>query len=204
MRAAFRIVSFVFHPLLLPLYGFTLVVITNPDPFRYSAEPFGWLTGQFAMNMVLLPLFTLTLMITLKLVKDFYLSDRKQRVIPLISTMFFYWWSHRVFSSRAEVPEVMSMITLGALIAVVGGFFLTMVMFKISLHALGMGVMIGLALSLVPMGDINVLFVLCLTLIVAGLVGTARLSTGEHSGKEVYSGYAVGALSQLVAFALVY
>lgn len=203
MHALYRMVSIIFHPLVLPVYGFTIVVITNPGPFRYSTQSFEWLR-QFAFNMVLYPLFALALMILLKLVKDVYLNDRKQRVIPLITTMIFYWWTNRVFSSRPEVPEVMSILTLGALIAVVVAFFITMVMFKISLHAIGMGVMIGLVLSLVPMSEMNVLLFLFSTLVIAGLVGTARLSIGEHTGKEVYSGYAVGVLSQLGAFVLIH
>jgi hypothetical protein len=40
---------------------------------------------------------------------------------------------------------------------------------------------------------------LLLTLIIAGLVGTARLLLNAHQKDEIYGGYVVGILSQMIA-----
>lgn len=203
MRESFRIISFLFHPLVLPLYGFAVLILVSPEEFRYSAESLSKVQAQFFVNMILFPLIALILMIALGFVKDFYLTDRRQRVAPLMATMIFYWWTNFMFGRRIEVPEIMELLTTGAFIGVVLAFMITMVLFKISLHAIGMGVIIGLVVALGPISDISVLLILLAAIVVAGCVGTARLMVGEHNNKEVYSGYAVGLASQLLAMIFV-
>lgn len=47
-------------------------------------------------------------------------------------------------------------------------------------------------------------FFLYLVLIIAGLVGTSRLITKSHKNEEIYGGYFVGILSQLIAIQIYY
>jgi hypothetical protein len=44
---------------------------------------------------------------------------------------------------------------------------------------------------------------LCIAIIIAGLVCTARLLISDHSTKEIYTGLMVGVLSQVVAAVVV-
>jgi hypothetical protein len=176
-----------------------LAVLAYRDDFRYSPEPLGVLRIQFTVNVILFPILALLLLLALGLIRDVYLNDRKQRIPALITTMIFYWWSHRMFSSRMDVPDVMVLLTLGAFIAVVVAFIVTMVLYKVSLHTVGMGVLIALPLAMISHSEFNVLLFLLTTIVLAGWVGTARLVIGQHSRKEIYSGYLLGIGSQLLA-----
>jgi hypothetical protein len=203
MREVYRIISFVFHPLVLPLYGFTILVLIVPTAFWFTPEPPVLLLRPLVMNMLFLPLFAVFLLQALGFVRSLYFTDRKERVILLMITMIFYWWNNWVFSSKAGVPEVMHLFSLGALIAVIASFVVTMVLFKVSLHSVGMGVLCGLVLSQVQTADVNVVMVLMGVIIVSGWVGTARLTISDHSGRDVYGGFLLGVASQLLAQVLI-
>ena len=106
------------------------------------------------------------------------------------------------------------------LIAVLGatmGLFLCFLInlfFKISLHATGIGGFIGMVLItmwLYSYGtfemwlpflgacSISINLVLMLSLLVGGMIGSARLGLGAHSSKELYAGFALGLLCQFIA-----
>jgi len=199
MRGLFRIISFLFHPLVLPLYGFTILVAANPSEFFYHARPINILR-QFAFNAVLFPMFTLLLLIALGFVRDVYMAERRQRIAPLITTMFFYSWAFVMFSMREGIPGSINYLTLGSLIAVSVALLVTVAAYKVSLHTLGMGVLMGLTLLMAVRAERDILLLLLATIIAAGWVGTSRLVLGQHTHREVYSGYLFGVVSQFAAF----
>ncbi len=71
------------------------------------------------------------------------------------------------------------------------------------MHTMGWGGVIGLLLALMWGMDMNVTIPLVITLFIAGVVGTARMVLAAHSPAEIYAGFIVGILSQLLAYAFV-
>jgi hypothetical protein len=87
--------------------------------------------------------------------------------------------------------------------------FVINVLDKISLHTVGMGGLVGmLTITMglfgangIAIGGVTVGLGLMLLagVLLAGMVGTARLALGAHDSVQVYSGYIVGFVAQLVA-----
>jgi hypothetical protein len=113
--------------------------------------------------------------------------------------MLFYFWTFWTFHREFNAPLLIQTFLLGVFLTTVSLFMVT-IFYKISLHtgAWGAVIMFALICSLQQV-QFSILF-LILSMVVAGLVGTARLFLKEHSGKEIYSAYIVGGISQLLAY----
>jgi hypothetical protein len=94
-------------------------------------------------------------------------------------------------------------LTLAIFLASSGGL-LANSYFKVSMHAISVGVMLTYMMLLgfllaVPFG-----FFIAVALLVTGAVCTARLVHSDHYPIEVYAGLAIGILAQLLAYVFVY
>jgi membrane-associated phospholipid phosphatase len=109
---------------------------------------------------------------------------------------------------NADIPEIFAIYTLGSVIALCLGFFIT-VFSKLSLHAVGVGGLSGILLVMLwhfgyqglnVLGfNLHIKLVFMLSLIVSGLVGSARLWLNAHTTKDVFGGFLVGIASQFIA-----
>lgn len=202
LRAAAKLVSYVFHPLFVPTYIFLFLMYTVPyefagiTEFQLKLRLFStfWLTAFF-------PAFAVFLLWRLNFSESIYLRTQKERIVPYVITMIFYWWMY--FLSRnpkfEDQPVVLKFFYLGIFMSTVAGLVLNNY-FKISLHGMGAGgalaAVIGFALHYgMPLG-----VAISITAILAGVVCTARLIVSDHTTKEVYTGLLVGAGCQVAAY----
>ena len=63
---------------------------------------------------------------------------------------------------------------------------------KLSEHAAGTGAVLGGLVAFSALFGYNPVWWLCLVILVAGVVGTARIILGHHTVGEVLGGFAVG------------
>jgi hypothetical protein len=111
--------------------------------------------------------------------------------------MIYYFWAFMVLRSQ-QLPTLVLWMMLGSCIAIVLAFIGNIAL-KISLHTLGMGCLISVAVSCVFISYTNMVLWLMLCFIIAGLVGSARLFLQEHEPQEVFSGYLLGFLGMMIA-----
>ena len=215
MQSIMKIVSIVFHPLCILFYGFALLMLTNP--FLFSGEiDKGILIIKFFVVSFLFPVLVTLMMVGLKLVPSFQMHDKKDRILPLIATMLFYIWLFINLYSSARIPDPLVIITLGSILSLVMGFLINMV-YKISFHAIGAGGMVGMGtliyaffahndfnLKLLGLGwEISTKFLFIMTLLIAGLVMSARTYLKAHTLPQVYAGAALGFMGQMVAYFII-
>ena len=94
-------------------------------------------------------------------------------------------------------PILPSFMTGVFLTTVVG--LLSNIYFKISMHAMGMGGVLGLLLIIMLYNTMWMAWPLSIALLITGLVCTSRLIVSDHSPKEIYWGLFFGILCQLAA-----
>ena len=201
LRIAARGFSYLFHPLFVPVYValfFVYVLRLFPafDPYRQKL-----LIVQFFVSYTLLPLATVLLLKGLGFIKSIQLKTQKERIIPYIATMIFYFWMWYV-SKNLGFPKASVMFSLATFLTICFGTFFN-TYFKVSMHALSMGVVATLFLILSLRSGGNLGPWLSVALFVAGLVCTARLLNNDHRPFEVYAGLFLGAVAQLIAYAFV-
>lgn len=195
-----KLISYVFHPLFIPTYIFFFLMQQVPyefagiSPWQLKMRLFGlfWLTAFF-------PAFAVFLLWRLKFSESIFLRTKKERIIPFVITMFFYWWMYYLSRNFTDQPAVLKFFFMGIFIATSLGLVINNFI-KISLHAMaaGGGAMAMILFSYyyqVPFG-----FFISLSLILTGLICTSRLLVSDHTNAEIYYGLLVGAGCQLIAY----
>ena len=196
-----KIISYIFHPLFIPVYMgwfFIYVLRLFPDQDAWHQS---MLIIQFFVSYTLLPLVTVLIAKGLGFVQTIYLKTQRDRIIPYMAIMIFYFWMWYVSKNLSFPKESVSFSLAVFLATCVGAFFNSYV--KVSMHGLSMGVVITLLFILSLYSKNNMGPYLSIALFIAGLVGTARLLNNDHHPFEVYAGLFLGALSQLIAWAFV-
>jgi len=153
----------------------------------------------FLFNAVF-PAFAVFLMWRLQLfVQSVYLRTAKERIVPYVIAMIFYWWTCHVFKNLPDTPPVAVHFLFGSFLALFGSWMCN-IYFKVSMHAVAMGGAL-LFFLLFSFGDSYTSgLYLSTTLLLTGLVCTARLVVSGHSPFEVYAGLFVGMLGQFIAW----
>lgn len=200
LRAPAWFVSFIFHPVWLPLMVTGTLVWLHPMDFA-GFTPYMRFRMYFSVaeNTILLPVFTVVMLKLLGFSKSLLLEDRKERIVPYMATMIFYFWLYLDFHKQQNPPLPGSLYAflLGNFIIIIFLFFFN-IFFKISAHAAGAGALIGVVMLLVTNPGINITIPLMLVLLIAGMVLSSRLILSAHNGFEVYTGLAVGIIGQLL------
>jgi hypothetical protein len=195
------IVSALFHPLLIPLYG---IIIIFSAPTLYGYLPFTAKKIIFTVifvNNVIVPLSLLPYYKYRGLISSWVIDDRKERIIPLLASSFFYSVTVYIIL-RFHVPFfIKSYVIAVAFLAIA----VTVVNFwwEISIHSMGAGALIILivALSVKMQTPLNGLLIG--SIIASGLIMSSRLWLNTHSPHEVWSGFLLGSAgAALVLFLL--
>lgn len=222
MKASLRflshLISTVFHPLMMPTYGFVIYMLASPylfanywTPLQTTQPIFGMDLKPRLFDVELIKVFMFTyffpalgvlLMIGLKMVPDVDVKDRSKRIGPYIVSGFFYILAFVYYQRSFEWP-VFQAILLGSCIAIFSGFLINLLFLKISAHASGVGGLVAFSMIMMPMVYLDISWIFVASLVVAGLVGSARMYLNIHTPRELLSGYAVGYLSQWIAFLII-
>lgn len=192
--------SYVFHPLFIPTYFFLYLMQVLPFEFvgitdwqlKMRLFSVAWLTAFF-------PAFAVFLLWRLKLSDSIFLRTQKERIIPYVVTMFFYWWMYYLSRNFTDQPIALKFFYLGIFVASAIGMTVNNFM-KVSLHAMGIaGLTTTIILVSLFYGVNNVAWV-PLSVLIASLVISARLVVSDHTKKELIVGLFIGIFTQIAAY----
>ncbi len=214
MRPIAHIISFIFHPLLIPSYLFLFLYQIDPmllddqiNALRHQSDinPFvaqHFPATVFSIIMIVsffFPVFAIFLMVKLGFVNNFYMLERRERILPLIAVSFFFFLNFYMVKNYFYLNHQATTAYFGAWLSVSIAFLFTL-FYRVSLHAVGIGAMIGIALMTIQFSSFNLLVPIVLIIAIAGLVGWSRLKLDAHIPVELYSGYTIGLFAQLVTY----
>lgn len=199
IRVFATVFSFIFHPLFIPVYITLFLLLVHPYVFA-GLDDWSKLGNllQIFVNCTFLPMVTVLLLKGLKFIDSVYLKTQKDRIIPYVICMIFYFWNWYAFKNNHGVKEMIS-LSMAIFIASIFGF-LTNISLKVSMHAIAAGVLSTFMTLLAFHDSINLTLYLSISFLIAGIVCTSRLIVSDHSTKEVYAGLFIGILSQLAAY----
>ncbi len=190
-----RIVSMLFTPFYLPLVGMVALFI-----FSYMAL-LPWSYKVFMLLTVYL--FTILMPSVLIHIYRRYqgwstteLGKKERRIVPYIISIVCYFGCFFLMEYH-NTPRVMSIILVAALLIQMV-CALVNVWWKISTHTAAIGGVAGALLAYSQGFSFNPLWWLCTILILAGMVGSARMILRQHSLSQVVTGFFVGLVCALV------
>lgn len=199
LRSAARFLSYLFHPLFIPLYVAAYLIYLHPYAFAIFDPKQKFLRLLFVfMITVFFPALTVFLLWRLRFSESIFLRTQKERIIPYVASIIYFFWAFFVTRNLPDTPVIMTSFFLGTFLCASAGLMANSY-FKISMHALAAGsaaaymILLGFA-SHEPMG-----VPIAIAALVTGLVCTSRLIVSDHHPTEIYWGLILGTLSQIVA-----
>ena len=195
-----HLLSYVLHPLFIPTYFFLFLMQVLPFEFVGITEwqlkmrlfSVAWLTAFF-------PAFAVFLLWRLKLSDSIFLRTQKERIIPYVITMFFYWWMYYLSRNFTDQPIALKFFYLGIFVASAIGMTVNNFM-KVSLHAMGIAGLTTAVILVSVFYPVNNAVWVLLAVLLTALVISARLVVSDHTKKELIVGLFIGVFTQVAAY----
>ncbi|WP_199769349.1 hypothetical protein [Flavivirga eckloniae] len=195
MDKILRSISYIFHPLLMPILGVIFYFYKSP---RFIPEEIikAKLVSLFILT-VILPILLYFLLKTLGKVQSIYLATTKERIIPLILNCFVIIIVLQRIITPSQIVELYFFF-VGILISTMACLTLALFKFKASIHMISVSGLFMFFAILSIHFSININGTLALMAIIMGAVATSRLHLNAHNYKELIMGGFVGAIPQLI------
>lgn len=195
MRHFLHLVSYIFHPLFVPIGGTVMYFLITP---RYSSLEIqsGNILPIFILT-VIIPIIFFLILKNLGVIHSIFLPTLKERKYPLyIQAVLLFLILYKVIPNNF-VPELFYFF-LGLLAATGATLILLFLKIKTSIHLLGMGSILMFMIGLSIHFEINITLAISVFTLFTGLVATSRLYVKAHSKSELFIGLLLGIFSQLI------
>jgi hypothetical protein len=200
LQSIANLLSYVLHPVFMPLLITFVMYKLAPASFAgYTQKQIGLWFASIGFTMVFFPLFTMLLLKGLGFLKSFKMESTKDRIVPLMATMIFYFWASHVFNNIPS-PNLIKILLMGCFWGTIVLFMLN-IFVKVSLHTSAAGGAVAMLLIMMPGNFTNMLLPLGMALVVSALIGKVRLLCKAHTPAEVWLGFITGIIVQLAAYA---
>ncbi|HPG32887.1 MAG: hypothetical protein H6541_09100 [Lentimicrobiaceae bacterium] len=188
--------SWVLHPMMMPTYAMLLLfnqnayfVLILPQKLKLM------LAGLIFANTFILPLIFIWMMRKRGIISSLQMPLRSERTFPFAITALFYIATF-IMMRNLGLPNLYELFIIGGTVLIIIALIVNL-FWKISIHMLGMGGLLGgfIGLSLLSYIDARGLIVSLMAL--SGAVGFARLKLNTHNSAQVYAGFAAGVIIML-------
>ncbi|MBE9492072.1 MAG: hypothetical protein IMY70_04245, partial [Bacteroidetes bacterium] len=186
-----KAISFIFHPLLITTYSF-IILFSLHTFFSLVIPPLAkWMIlGIVFVVTFLFPALLILVLWKRGLISELNMNKREDRIIPFIMTAIFFSLAYYLLK-QLHISPIYNYFMIGTtfiiIIALIINYF-----WKISIHMIAMGGMLGAFLALSFVLIINIPMLIILIIFISGLVGCARLKLNVHSPAQVYIGFLTG------------
>ncbi len=189
------IISTLLHPMLMPTLGLLVIFSTESHitflPYEYRRL----VTIIVLISTCILPLSVIPLFIQTKIIKSIHMDSSRERIVPLLVTGIFFLIGY-YFLKKFQLPAFIPLFFLGTLVALIISLSISF-FWKISIHMVGIGGIIGALIALTIKYGVNTNMWLLISLGIAGILGSSRLALNAHNPKQIYTGLVIGAFSIL-------
>lgn len=126
------------------------------------------------------------------------MPERQERVMPLMMVAAFFYLTYYLLK-QSDQNTIITLFMIGAtmlvLLCLIINYFT-----KISIHATSWGGFLGALLGFSLRFQVDLVVWILIVLFVSGMVGTARLLLRVHTPGQVYNGFILGIVSQMLLF----
>lgn len=210
LKQFFQTLSYVFHPIFIPLLGLYFLFSIQTDSISYDelgalynfpdeVKYFTYII--IAILTVVAPLLSLWIMYVNKIITNLKMERREERIYPFVLISFYYLLAYIFMRVRLPVyyqhPALVGFI-FGILVIFITCFIVNFYV-KVSLHAAGIfglcGMLIGYSQTQLPpdagAGPTNLYLILYL-FILAGIITGGRVYLKAHKLSEIILGAVIG------------
>ena len=201
MEKISKAISLIYHPLIIPSLG--MLVLFNSGSYL-SYLPYDmkkWMLLIVFLCTYVIPLIFVPYLLYHKWLLNVQMENRRERYVPLVVSLVLYMFCYYLIHQINGIPQMYYSFILSSLIAVLVTILITL-RYKISIHMVGAGGLVALIGFLAFYLKVDLQFYLVVSLVLAGITGTARLILKAHTPDQVYSGFLTGFTIVLLTLAL--
>ena len=190
MNTFFKIITYIFQPLLIPTYGIILLMQLSlfqlfPTSYRLFA-----ISGTVLFTCIL-PSLPILFMMKNRQISDIFISKREERTMPYLFSLLAYIFWVLFLWRTLQFPMEFVLLAIGSIVSVVLMVFINL-KWKISAHTAGMGGLIGGIFGVAFVAAINPVWIITAAIIIAGLVAISRILLKAHTLSQVIGGFFLG------------
>ena len=175
----------------MPVLALWAAMQLDPHLSYFLPAQARWFTlGMVAIMGVVFPLTSMLLLRRAGLISSLEMPHRQERIAPFVMTLIYYSMTYYLLQQTRLDGTVLDLFT-GATLALLFTTLIT-TRWKISVHLVGIGGLVGTIAGIAEVHAMPMMFWLACSIVLAGLLGTARLLAGSHVPAQVYAGGALG------------
>ncbi len=195
MKVLLTIVSYLFHPLFIPVGGTVAYFLITPKYTPLEIQG-GNLLPIFILTIII-PIVTYLILKNIGVVASIHMPTTRERRYPVaIHVILLLMIIYKVIPNNYVMELYFYFI--GLLIASITCLLLLFFNFKTSLHLVGVSGLFMYLINLSVHFEINVVIAISIFALLIGLVASSRLYLKAHTRPELLAGLAIGILSQLL------
>lgn len=199
-RLSAQAASYLLHPVWVPFAMAAWLLMAHPLYTLLMEEGTRVrLLAMVGLNTVLFPVLIAFLLWRLGFTASMQMETQRERIMPLIINIIFYFWAWNVSRNLEQIPHSLVQWLMGAFLCSSAAMF-TNIFMKISLHTIGMGALMAFCALMTLSDPYFPRVLLMIAIVIAGITGTARLLREAHTPSEVYAGYLAGIICQAAAW----
>jgi len=188
-------ISFVFHPIIMPMLG--VLFYFSKSPRFLPLEIIQAKVFSLFILTIILPILLYFLLKSIGTAKTIYLNSTQERILPLfLNGCVIVLILNRVLPA-SEIIELYYFF-VGILFSTMACFILAIFKFKASIHMLGISGVTMFYIALSIHFSININGTLALMFVLIGAIATSRLHLKAHSNIELLIGFFIGMIPQLI------
>lgn len=196
MKTIAKIASVMFHPLLMPSY-LLIIIFSGYTYLSFNFEPHRklYLVLFVFLYIFLTPGFVTLILMRFKQVQSLSLRTRRERFYPYLISIIMT--GIVLFSfTKNQIAPLITLLFIGILASLITLFIINF-FWKISAHMAGIGGVIGALIALQIRLNSDMSGYVILAILVAGIIGSARLALGAHKPAQLLVGLIVGIIPQI-------
>lgn len=199
LRVLASFFSYLFHPLFI-IAWVTLYLLFRNSLVFVGVDSFTKIVVFLRVfsTSIFLPIVTVLLLRALGFIDSILLRTQKDRIIPYVACITFFFWSFYVSKKLGDPAELTSFLLSLFITASVSLLINNYI--KVSMHAIGVGGLIAFFTLLLFHNRLDDILSLLVAFLIAGITSTSRLLVSDHKTYEIYIGLITGIIVQSIAW----
>ena len=195
-----RLISILLHPIFIPIISFYLSIKLVPNLDFTIANYQNYILLILIICTIMLPVLCMLFLIRFDVISSLEMTKNQERPFPLLLTGGFLILSLKLTEKLLIFTPVLKKELVGAIIIILLASIISK-FWKISLHMLGVGGLIGVLVSLQYLyGGLSSMIIYFM--LIAGITAMARIYLKAHNHSQIYVGFIVGFIIECVIILL--
>lgn len=194
-----KFISVILHPIVIPTIGVILFLLITPNEIKKERQYL--LISIVFFSTYIVPLISLIILKSLGFINSFQVESIKERKIPLFIMLILFYILGKYLINIQDFKEL-GMLFYGTNISLALVYLLFSIQIKSSLHIMSLSSALGFFLFYGNLHSKSVLPIAIVIILLTGVLASSRLYLKAHNQKEIYFGFFIGLIGQIIAYGL--